>query len=75
MSGEGGNGRTRFAIVGVLCAAALTMASWTLTEVASLKERAARGESEREAGQRLISGIADDVREMRADIKKLLERR
>lgn len=59
----------------VVMSLGVMMLGWVLVEIATLKERVARGESERQANHDLMLTISEDLREMRADIKALLARK
>lgn len=57
----------------VLLTIALGLTSWSFSELAALKERVARGESEREYARSVLQEIRTDLREIQGDIRRLLE--
>ena len=74
-SGGSNGGKAKSAILAAALALPVPLFGWTLLEVSSLKERAAKGEAERDANRRIMLAIQEDLRVMSADIKALLARR
>ena len=73
--GSDGNGRARLVLMGAALAVSTSMAGWALGQVVVLKERTVKNEAEVRANHNLLTGISEDVRIMRQDIKVLLQQR